>query len=174
MFTALLSDWNNLTSKQFSAKYILPVVVLIFGLLFMGQVIVQFLSVGQLYKVQGRLVNMETKITSYTHHRGQRGSTPDYSLILTLDNSHSYYIQYIPLMHKLDTALHVNDNITLYCSTKLIKAISLNLIADAPQIEQGNKVLFSFDEEKHRALVLVAVFGMMTAAFGLMMYFWRQ
>ena len=165
-----ISDYNDLTQAQFSAKYIAPVIVGAFLLLLLGQLGFQLCSADQLKPVSGRVSKIETAVVSYTHHRGSRGSTPDYATAITLNNQSTYYIQYVPLRKQLDALLHINDTLTIYRPDKLLEILSTGMVSDVAQLKRGTQIIYNFDEEKHRAWLLVGVFAVMITVFSVFIY----
>jgi hypothetical protein len=138
---------------QATAKYILPYVIGFFVLMLVGQLIGQLFTVKQLNKVSGKIVDLQTKLTYVSTAR--TGNRRSYALFVTLNNGSVRSIQDEAAQEKLDTLLHVGNDVTIYYPTLLYKILSTGFVHDVNQLELGNQVVYNFDEQKKENWVLV-------------------
>lgn len=141
-------------NQRWYAKYLFPYIIAFLSLALIGQVIIQFWTVDNLNKVQGKIVNMQTRITGWRHQKFGK-DTPDYSLVITLDNSHSYYITATTARENIVAVLRRGDSITIYYPTQLFKILSTGLYHQVTQVEYKGMILWSLDEQKQLNWVIM-------------------
>jgi hypothetical protein len=139
-------------TKYRNAKYIMPYVIGFFFLICFLQIVAQFITVDQLNKVSGKLTNMQTVLRSY----GRR-HTPNYALVLTLDNGHEYDITDINAQEHLKQLLHVNEQVTIYYPTTLYKVLSTGFALPVSQVQVEEGVLYEFWGQKQQARLLIVM-----------------
>jgi hypothetical protein len=158
MFKTFYDDLTYLPRRKFSAKYTLPFLIVFFLFLIVGQLITQFITVNQLNKVSGSITDIETKITSWSHNRGSSHNTPNYSLVITLDNSQTFKIQDDRYRTTLGKVLQKDDYIIIYYPTTTLKILSAGFARDVSQLERGNQVLYSWKDQQQETWFLIAIF----------------
>ena len=167
MFKQFYDDLTYLPRTKFSAKYLLPVIIGFLGIVLIGQLITMFITVDKLNKVSGNVVDIETNIVGYTHHRFDTHDEPNYALVITLDNMHSYNIQETNIRYRLSTILKKGDYITIYYPTTKLKILSVGFARDVSQLERGNEVLYSWKDQQNEEWFIV---GLVVVAIGV--FYW--
>jgi hypothetical protein len=167
MFKTFYDDLTYLPRTKFSAKYTVPFIIGLLALVLVGQLATMFISVNQLNKVSGHIVDVETRIVSWTHHKGSFHDTPDYALVITLDNLHSYNVQETKTRFRLSSTLKNGDYVVIYYPTSTLKILSAGFARDVSQVERGNEVLYSWKEQQNDEWFIV---GLLVAAIGF--FYW--
>jgi hypothetical protein len=166
MFKTFYYDLTYLPRRKFSAKYTLPFLIVFFLFLIVGQLITQFITVDQLNKVSGNITDIETKITSWSHTRGSSHDTPNYSLVITLDNSQTFKIQDYRYRAILGKILQKGDYVIIYYPTTTLKILSAGFADDVSQLKRGSQVLYSWKDQQQETWFLIATFA------GLVVFFY--
>ncbi len=138
---------------------VVPYIIAFFSLLLIGQIAVQFMSVKQLKKDSGVITDMGIRVISWSHSRGSNHDNPNYGLLIHLDNGHMYKIENTAYMNKLDTVLHEGNAVAIYHPTIMLKILSAGFCHNVSQLERGNEVLYSFEDEKKDGYVLMVLFA---------------
>ncbi|WP_158995465.1 hypothetical protein [Mucilaginibacter sp. L196] len=155
MFKQFYDDLTYLPRAKFSAKYTVPFIVCFLGIVLIGQLLSMFVTVDQLDKVSGNIVNVETNIIGYTHHRFDAHDSPNYALVITLDNMQSYKIQEEKTRFRLGSILKNGDYVSIYYPTTMLKILSAGLARDVSQVERGNEVLYSWKDQQNEEWFIV-------------------
>jgi len=166
------SDDQANTPKD-KRTYIAPVLVGFLGCVLVGQIILMVVPLTALNKVSGRITRLDTVIISYTHHKFS-GSTPNYGLAITLNNSQSFKIQEIDGLSDLDGVLKKGDYVTIYYPPLLLKIVSATLARDVSQVERGGQVLYSWKGQQSRGWYFVVFLAVITGLFYWMMVYIRN
>ena len=167
MFKQFYDDLTYLPRAKFSAKYLVPAIICFLGVVLIGQLVSMFITVDQLNKVSGKIVNIETNIIEYTHHRFDAHDSPDYALVITLDNMQSYNIQETKVRFRLSSILKKGDYVTIYYPTSTLKILSAGFARDVSQIEKGKAVLYSWKDQQNEEWIIV---GFLVLAIGF--FYW--
>jgi len=160
MFTNLLSDWDNMSNRQFSQKYLFPFLIGFFSLLLIGQFYIQFMSVKQLNKVSGKILDLQTMVTGHLDNRGivGRSHRPIYSLAIGLDNLNTYYVEGDTVRQHMQEILHRGDTVTIYYPTTTLKILSVGFFHPVNQVERNGSILYSFQDQKKDSYVIMGFF----------------
>ncbi|MEO6524864.1 MAG: hypothetical protein ABIN91_24475 [Mucilaginibacter sp.] len=154
--------------KYRNAKYILPFVIGFFFLLSAGQIIGQFVKVDQLDKVTGKISELQTRIRSYS--KQSSGHRPNYVLAIIV-NGKNYDVEDTAARSKLSRLLHVDDEVTIYYPSVLYKILCSGFVHSVNQVELGNEVVYSFNEQKKQAYLLIIGFAIAGCIFGAVRYY---
>lgn len=163
---------NNRAAQKKQLLVLFPYIIAFFSVLLVAQIIIQFISVDQLNKESGRILDLQTKITGHYRQRSVATSTykPMYALVIGLDDLNSYNIENTADRKMLGDILHKGDSVTIYSPTALIKVLSTGFFHPVSQIEQNGHVVYSFDEVKKENYVIISLY----TGFILLLYFtWR-
>jgi len=163
MFEQFFYDRKHLTKQKFNAKYTVPVLLWVLGLVLFGQVVFILMPLSQNNKVSGSVQALNISIISYTTHKYTK-ATPDYGLLITLDNGITYKIQEHTVIYDLNASLKLGDPIIIYYPTTILRVISAGLARDVSQVQRGNQVLYSWQRQQNEEWFVV---GFLLLAMGL-------
>ena len=163
MFEQFFYDHKHLTKQKFNAKYIIPILLWILGLVLVGQVAFILTPLNQNNKVSGNIQALNIGIISYSTHKYSK-ATPDYGLLITLDNGVTYKIQDQTVIYDLHTSLKLGDRILIYYPTTTLLVLSAGLARDVSQVQRDNQVLYSWQGQQNEEWFIV---GLLLLAIGL-------
>lgn len=163
MFEQFFYDHKHLTKQKFNAKYTVPVLLWVLGLVLVGQVIFILMPLSQNNRVSGNIQALNISIISYSTHRYTK-ATPNYGLLITLDNGITYDIQDHTVIYNLDASLKLGDHIIIYYPNTTLRVLSAGLARDVSQVQRGEQVLYSWKEQQHEEWFVV---GFLLLAMGL-------
>jgi hypothetical protein len=153
--------------KYRNAKYILPFVIGFFFLLSAGQIIGQFFKVDQLNKVSGKISDLQTRIRSYS--KQSSGHKPNYVLAIIV-NGKNYDVEDTAARSELSGLLHVDDEVTIYYPTVFYKILCSGFVHSVNQVELGTQIVYSFDDQKKQAYLLIIGFAVAGCVFWAVRY----
>jgi hypothetical protein len=172
MFKQFFDDLAHLTKQKFNAKYTVPLLLWFLGLVLVGQLVFIFMPLKQNNEASGNIVALKIGILSYTSARFSNHSTPNYGLLITLDNGVTYDIENKSISYKVNASLKVGDYVVIYYPTKTINILSGGLASDISQLQKGNQVLYGWKEQQRQEwLVVLFILVSMGLFYGLKRHF---
>ena len=167
MFKTFYDDLTYMPRRKFNAKYTVPALLVFLSCVLLGLLVTEMVPLRDLNKVSGRIIGMDTRVTSWTHRRYSSRDIPNYSLFITLDNDQYYKVQSDDARAKLGAALKYGDSVTIYYPTSTVKILSAGFADGISQIEHGTQVLCSWKEQQTGFWYII---GTITAAIAI--FYW--
>lgn len=174
MFKQFYDDFTYLPKRKFNAKYTVPVLIFFLACVLVGQLLSMLVPLSDLGKVSGHIVDMDTKVVSWSHSRFSSHDDPNYALFINLDNNQSYDIQNNIERKKLTAELKAGDFVTIYYPTEALKIMSAGMLEDVSQLERGRQILYSWKEQQNEVWFLVAMLVAAIVVFYLLMKHFRN
>jgi len=174
MFKTFYDDLTYMPRRKFNAKYTVPALLVCLGCVLLGQLLTELVPLSSLDKVSGRIIGMDTRITSWSHERYSTHDTPNYALFITLDNDRYYEIRADDARAKLGAALKYGDSVTIYYPTSTVKVLSAGLADGISQIERGTQVLYSWKEQQTFSWYIIGTLAAVIAFFYWLMTYMRD
>ena len=154
--------YKNLTQEQKKDFRKVAIVFTILTLLFSGQVLSQLFTVNQMDEFTGTVVQKEIKVTSSIGGSSRGKATPIYSLVLTLDNGHTYNIDFNGQNVGMEDAVAKGTKVSVWYPSVAYNILSLGIFnygSRAVQFEAGGVIYDRFTSHKEFRARLIWIFG---------------
>lgn len=171
MFTWLKTIHAQIPKPHLKTLYALYVMISLFCIILLGQLLVQLFSLKMMHKVSGRVVNKNIQISYISEGRNPR--VPVYSLVLTLNDGHSYNVELNEENQDIVQLIYKGGNVNLYFPSALYNVLSLDIVnhgSRALQVEFEGEVLDSFASYQ-RARVPFILYATGAIIFFIIMFF---
>ena len=168
---------NKISKSKYAVKYLLYFIISILLVLFFAQLFAQLFTVNQLNKVTGKIIAQHERSTSYTAGTRRSGGSPNYSLILTLDNNQTYYIDLDDSNWGVQNTRYEGNIATIYTPTPLYNILSLDCLNynnGVSQCEINGVMLYSFKHRKQNNMQFMLYLAIVTIPFGYILFRWYK
>lgn len=172
MFTLLKALHHQIPKEHLKTLYALCFMVSLFSVMLLGQLLTQLFPLPMMPEVSGMVVDKHVEVTSYIGE-GRSGRRPVYSLILTLNDGHSYNIELNEENQNIGQLIYKGGKVKLYLSTTLYNILSLDIVNHglrAVQVEFEGHVLDSFASYQRARLPFI-VYTLGALIFFIVMFF---
>jgi len=157
MCRSLKNYFKNLEGVNPATRSAMIGVFVLLVLLLAFVVIAQLITIKQLDKITGTIINADEELTSYDSGNKGKGK-PNYSLIITLDNRKKYDVELDDSNWGIQNTDYKGQKAVIYTPTIVYNILSLDFIdfgTRVSQFEVNGKVLYSFDNHKRKELPAV-------------------
>jgi len=99
------------------------------------------------------------------HNRGSFHDSPDFALVIALDNGMNYNVEEESARVKLSAILGEGDHVIIYYPTEILRILSVGYARDVSQVERNSQVLYSWKEQQTEEWFVVGMLAVVMALF---------
>jgi hypothetical protein len=154
---------------KFFVKYFLPVFLILFSWVLIGNLIEINYRIDNLNKITGRIININ-EVQTLNSKKNQ-----DYELRLYLNNYPNYFritdnFKYQNIQNKLK----FGDEVQIYFRPKYMVVFGFGKQRDVYQLESKNEILFDLDNRKRNSKGLMIISTIFLLIFGTVYFFCKK
>ncbi len=154
---------------RFYVKYFLPIFLIFFFWVLIGNLIEQNYKKDNLTKITGRVVNVNEAITT------KRKNSNDYELRIYLNN----YPQYFRILdnfkyENIQKKIKIGDEVQIYFRPKYLVPLGMGRQTDIYQLENKNEILLDISERKRKSKGSIVISLISIIVFGALYYFGKR
>ena len=159
------SDFGNLSKREFSTKYLLPPVTILFIWVTLGNIFELTYSKHDLEFKKGAIIDFGQIVTKVIDKPLYKGKEQEFRILI--ENYPAYFrltdnFDYTPLLDNLK----VGDTVTIYYRKKYLVPLGFGRQTDIYQLEYKNQIIFDLTERKNNSIGLVLMGAIASIIFG--------
>ena len=153
----------------FYVKYFLPVFLIFFSWVVIGNLIELNYKKDNLIKISGEIININEVVSI------KRKNSQDYELRLYLNNYQKYFrildnFKYDNIQKKIK----IGDEVQIYFRPKYLVPLGMGRQTDIYQLESKNEILLDLSERKRKSKGLIVISLIALTIFGAAYYFAKR
>jgi hypothetical protein len=154
---------------EYYIKYFLPVFLIFFTWVVIGNLIELNYKKDNLIKITGRIININEAVST------KRKNSQDYELRLYLNN----YPEYFRILDnfkydKIQKKVKLGDEVQIYFRPKYLVPLGMGRQTDIYQLERKNEILLDLSERKRKSKGFIVISLIFLLIFGALHYFAKR